>query len=178
MCPHNLHYFQKGQHAESLLEWRKALQIGPPEYIEPSYLTPPYVDRETQNIALEFIRKVIESDPKFGGAYEHLGYIYADRKEWDKASEMLEKAIALGVTSPYAYWSLGHAYEMKNCWSEALQKYREAIHRASNRNFIKEVNNRIRKLEKREIPGTQHLIILPLSSVIKLCPLPMSIMLS
>jgi uncharacterized protein HemY len=106
-----------------------------------------YTDRETQNAALELTKKVVELDPKFGSAYEHLGYIYACKKEWDKASEMLEKAIALGVTSPYAYLGLGCAYEMRNCWSEALQKYREALHRASNCNFIKEVNNRIKKLE-------------------------------
>lgn len=144
-------YFQKGQHAEGLLECRKALQISPPEYTGFSgYLTRAYMDREAQNSALELIQEVIRLDPQFGGTYEHLGYIYACREEWDKTSEMLEKAIALGVKSPYAYWSLGRAYEMKNCWSEALQKYREAIHCASNRNFIKEIDNRIRKLEKRK----------------------------
>ena len=141
-------YSQKGQHAESLLEWQKSLQVNLPEYIELNYLTPPHADEETQNIALEFIREVIELNPKFGGAYEHLGYIHIYRREWDKASEMLEKAIALGVTFPYTYLSLGKAYEMKGCWSEALQKYREAIHYASNPNFIKEVNNHIRRLEK------------------------------
>lgn len=80
---------------------------------------------EKENLVEECIaqmKKVIELDPKFSGAYNYLGYLYAENdRNLDEAEQLIKKALELKPNDGYYLDSLGWVYYKQNKLDLALK---------------------------------------------------------
>lgn len=77
--------------------------------------------------SLEFNKKAIQIDPKFGEAYHNIGLTYQKMGDFRKAIEMEKKSLELDPTLYIAYYSLGSIYFENGQYEEAEKAFQKFV---------------------------------------------------
>ncbi len=72
-------------------------------------------------------RRVLEIDPKAGGAYANLGVVYMRRKQWSKALPVLDKARRLLPQVAGIRLNIGLAYYRQNEFLKAIPPFESVV---------------------------------------------------
>lgn len=74
---------------------------------------------QTNQLAIENYKKLLELYPDDVGALGLLGSLYRNIEDWDLAQSQFEKIIAIDKTEPLAFDNLSHIYMAKGLYSQA-----------------------------------------------------------
>jgi tetratricopeptide (TPR) repeat protein len=77
--------------------------------------------------AIDKFHIVLELDPKYGDALNHLGYIYTEMENYEKAVEYLEKYASVSPGDANPIDSLGELDYFMGRLDEAIAKFKEAL---------------------------------------------------
>lgn len=79
------------------------------------------------DIAIEYLEKIIEINPKNHKAYINMGIAYAEKGEYNKAIELFYKAIDINPKYYNAYYNIGVIYAKINNNEKAVELYKKVI---------------------------------------------------
>jgi tetratricopeptide (TPR) repeat protein len=109
---------------EALQDWVK----NHPDDVEANYsIGEVYSKWNNHDLALEYLLRAIEVDPKYKLAYNRLGYEYAGNGDFDKSLEYLNKYKSLAPDEHNPYDSLGDIYFRMGEYKRAEKNYKKAL---------------------------------------------------
>ena len=121
-------YYQKGDIKKAENICRNILNKKP-NNVEALHFLGVIVSQRGQNdLAITYITKALQIDPKFADAYNNLGNIFQELKHLDKAISCYQKAIQLNPKVAKTYYNLGIALQDTNRLDEAIESYQRALH--------------------------------------------------
>jgi tetratricopeptide (TPR) repeat protein len=122
-----LSYGFKGQWAEAIVEYDKAIEINPRydwAYFSRGGI---YVFKGQYDKAIADYNKAIEINPRYAEAYISRGGTYLTKRQYDKAIADYNKAIEINPRYGDAYFSRGGTYLTKRQYDRAITDYNKAI---------------------------------------------------
>ncbi len=125
-------YRQQKQYAESVRQYKKAIQLDSTYTITYSNLGLVYRDMRRYDEAERQLKKAIQLDSNYFIAHNNLGLIYHETRRYSEAEQQCKKAIQLDSNFANAYITLGMIYNETRRNAEAEQQYKIAIKLDSN----------------------------------------------
>lgn len=117
---------QRGQFAEAMVEYNRALEFAPNNtdaYYNRALL---YQRQGNSEAALSDFNKIIEIHPNYSEPYYGRGTIYEGRGQRDKAIAEYTKALENNVNYTLAYYKRAMAYQYKGEYRKALDDAKKA----------------------------------------------------
>ena len=109
---------------EALQDWVK----DHPDDVEANYsIGEVYSSWNNHDLALEYLHRAIDVDPKYKLAYNRLGYEYAGIGDYDKSLEYLNKYRSLAPEEHNPYDSLGDIYFRMGDYKRAEKNFKKAL---------------------------------------------------
>ena len=120
-------YYFEQDYEKALQEANYILSIYPNQAKALSVISNVECKYGNYDIALETIKKAVESEPEDPYFHWELGNVYSLKNEFDNAILEFNKAIELDNQFPDAYWSIGKIYAYRQQFQEAIEYYNKAI---------------------------------------------------
>jgi tetratricopeptide (TPR) repeat protein len=117
----------KGQYAEAVVVWRKALELGPGEPKAHNGLGAALLEVGQIEEAMTHYRKALEVDPDYPAALTNLGLALARTGRIDEAIPSFEQVLRLDPDDADAHTNLGAALLEKGRSEEAIAHCRRAL---------------------------------------------------
>ena len=127
ICDHAAELARKGQYAEALAEWRRAVETDPEDEGARNGLALSLATNGSYEEALATFRKATELNPKFVDAYYNLGVLLAQMGKPYEAITEWQKAVEVTPGFAKAHYSLGDAYYQMGMIPMALAQWRKGI---------------------------------------------------
>ena len=118
---------RKGQYAEALAEWRRAVETDPEDDGARNGLAVSLAKIGSDDEALTNFRKATELNPRFVDAYYNLGVLLAQMGKLHEAITEWQKAVEVTPNYAKGHYSLGDAYYQMGRIPEALAHWRTGI---------------------------------------------------
>jgi tetratricopeptide (TPR) repeat protein len=123
-------YDQQGDYYQSILMYRKVLQLNPRSNSAHVYLSSVYLGLDDMESATWEANDVLSYDPNDGSAETVLGILSFSKNEYEEATALLSRALQMRQTSgsrSVAFEYLGNTYMAQGKSDQAIPKYQRAL---------------------------------------------------
>jgi tetratricopeptide (TPR) repeat protein len=127
ICDQAVELDRKGQYAEALVEWRKAVETDPEDDSAHNGLAVSLSRNGKCDEALANYRQALKLNPRFVDAYYNFGVLLAQMGNLTEAIMQWQKAVEITPNYAKGHYSLGDAYYQMGRIPEALAHWRQGI---------------------------------------------------
>ena len=127
ICDHAVDLMRKGQFADALAEWRKAVETDPDDDDARNGLAVSLARDGNYDEALANFHKAVELNPRYVDAHYNLGVLLAKTGNLPEATAEWQKAVEITPNYAKGHYSLGDAYYQMGKIPEALVHFRAAL---------------------------------------------------
>ncbi len=122
-----LEYAKKGEYADAILEYKKAIDISSLYFHALTNLGDAYLKIGLIDEAIDLYKKAIEAEPDYSIAYNNLGFAYFEKRLYKEALSEYKKAIELNSKDPLFYNNFGNLYASMKRFDDAIAEYKKAL---------------------------------------------------
>ncbi len=107
----------------AIKKFKNHLRYIPDDYLISKRLMDHYVSKENYELAVPYMEKMVDLNPKDPAVKFKLAYLYRELNAFDKSIEAINEVLPFGIENDKSYFFLGDLYIQKKDFSKAVSSF-------------------------------------------------------